>query len=62
MRQVIVLERGTAKSSWPTEDVLGLGSGTDGLKMTSESRFAGIGAYLYGEYTVSGYLELRSDF
>jgi LysM repeat protein len=39
-----------------------LGFGRDGLTMTPESRFAGIGAYLYGEYTLSGYLELRSDF
>jgi LysM repeat protein len=40
-----------------------LGSGTSGLKMTCGYRITGIGAYLFsGEYTLSGYLELRSDF
>lgn len=39
-----------------------LGSGADGLKITCASRTTGIGVYAFGAYTLSGYVELRSDF
>ena len=39
-----------------------LGSGASGLKMTCIDRTTGIGIYAFGEYTLSGYMELRSDF